>query len=252
MLFAGRSRLLGFVFLFAGLFSVPLSVGAQTDEGQSADRSRQATIHVTGEGSVQATPDMAEATFGVVSEASTVSEAVSANNEATAKVIEALKAGGVAAKDLQTSSFDIMPLSRHDPSGQRQPEITGYRVSNQLTVKIRQLPDLGALLDAGVQAGANQIHGIQMTVSEPGEQLDEARLKAMEDARRKAELLARAAGARLGRALEISESMASPPRPYAQGLRMMASAEASSVPIETGEQSLTARVSVTYALEPGE
>ncbi len=110
-------------------------------------------------------------------------------------------------------AFNVFPRYQHDEQGRELPRILGYQVSNQVQVRVRQLDGLGPVLDELVTGGANQVHGISFAIAEPTKLLDEARTKAMEDGRRKADLLARAAGVRLGRPLAIVESGAALPPP---------------------------------------
>ncbi|MCA9219236.1 MAG: SIMPL domain-containing protein, partial [Planctomycetales bacterium] len=128
--------------------------------------------------------------------------------------------------------------------------IVGYRVTNQVRVKVRQLEKFGEVLDKVVASGANTISGIQFSVSDAEQRLDEARRKAVENARHKAELLAKAADVMLGPPQEIREQSTSGPQPYRARNLQMAAADRS-VPIESGEQTLSAQVHVTYSLTGG-
>jgi len=168
-----------------------------------------------------------------------------------------LKERGVAAKDVQTTQIQVNPQYSQphpQPPGQPQaefvPRILGYRVDNSVQVTSRKIPKLGELLDAFVQAGANQIHGIQFRVDEPEKLLDEARRRAMADARRKAELLAGEAGVVLGTPVSIQEEGASrpPPTPYAPRMMGMMAADRS-VPVAAGEQEMSVTVQVIYEIK---
>lgn len=203
-------------------------------------------ITVTGRGEVQAKPDLAQVSVGVVSEAKTAAEALSQNNAAMRRLLETLQTRGVESRDVQTTSFNVSPRYQHDEQGRELPRIVGYQVNNQVQVRVRQLDGLGPVLDELVRDGANQVHGIAFSIAEPAALLDETRTKAMEDARRKAELLARAAGVRLGRPLAIVEAGAALPQPMPMQ-RMMAAESA--VPIASGELGLESQVTVSYALE---
>ena len=212
----------------------------------SADEGR--TVTVTGEGSVSAVPDVAMVSAGVVSQAATAAEALAANSASTAAVIDRVKAEGVAPADIQTSSFSLQPVTiypRSDSGEQSAPRITGYTVSNTVTVRVRDLARLGALLDKAIGAGANNVGGVDFQVSRQSELLDRARQQAVEDARRKAALYATAAGARLGSILTLSEQTGyAPPRPM---YRLEASA--APVPVEAGQTQLNLQVSATFRLE---
>jgi uncharacterized protein len=227
------------------LFAAPLPLRA-------AEEPPPATMTLTGSGEVQAKPDMAVIASGVVSEAKTAREALSANNAAMAEVIAAMKKGGVAEKDLQTSGFSVEPQYVYPPQGKdgrrEPPRIVGYKVSNRLSVKVRDLEKLGGLLDLSVSLGANQVSGVAFGITEEAPLRDEARKQAMADALRKAKLYAEAAGVSLKRILSIGESGGPrPPQPLVVRSMKMEAAEA--VPVEAGELTLTADVNVTWEIE---
>ena len=206
-------------------------------------------ISVSGLGEVKTRPDMAVVSSGVVSEAPTAREALAKNNTAMSAVIAALKNAGVAEDDIQTSNFSVSPkYPPYQPNQTTAPRIVGYTVSNQVTASVKDLRKLGAILDMLVQSDSNQISGIAFDVNEPKALLDEARKKAVADARAKAELYAAAAGVTLGRVLQISESGGViPPQPV---YRMaMAAPAAESVPVAPGQQTLSANVSITYEIQ---
>lgn len=204
------------------------------------------TITVTGSGTASARPDRAHIETGVVSEAETARAALEANTEAMSRVVAALKEQGVAPKDIQTRNFSVRPRYRQSKDNGDPPAIAGYRVVNSVRIAVRDLDRLGAILDKVVTQGSNEIGGIRFSVAEPEALTDKAREAAMADARRKAELYAAAADARLGEVRTIDEqTRGGPPRPlYARD-----AAEAQAVPIEPGEHSLEVSVSVTWALE---
>lgn len=207
------------------------------------------TISVNGTGEVQHEPDMAEIQVGVVTEAESAATAVDENNRKMDDLIRALQQQGIAERDIQTSNFQVSPQQRHDPrprpEAQREPEITGYLVTNQVHITIRELPRMGEILDAVVQEGANQIHGIQFSVGDRAELAGQALRKALANARQKAQALAAEADVELGRVLTIQEGGTDWPRPM-MGRAMMAQAE--SVPISPGSLTVRADVSVTYRL----
>ena len=205
------------------------------------------TVTVSASGSVSAAPDQATIATGVSSEAKTAREALTKNTEAMTKVIAELKSQGVEAKDIQTTQFNIEPVYVYPKEGQP-PSVTGYRVNNMLSVRVRDLDKLGGVLDQLVTVGANQMNGITFEVSKAETLKDDARKVAIENAKRRAQLLATAAGADVGDVLQISEETSHPgPRPMVFAKRA-AMAEAS-VPIERGEQELEARVTVTWKLK---
>jgi uncharacterized protein YggE len=203
------------------------------------------SISVVGEGEVHAQPDLASVTMGVTTEAKTAAEALKANSERMSELVKTLKGNQVPEKDILTSSFSVSPQQVFDRDG-KAPRIVGYMVTNQVTVKGLGVTRVGAILDAVVQVGGNQIQGVAFSISDPQPHLDAARRKAIEDAQHRAAVYADAAGMRLGKPLLIQEQSASPPRPiYAQAMRGVAAAE---VPISAGEQAISAQISVTYAI----
>jgi uncharacterized protein len=208
------------------------------------------SVSVTGEGHAFAKPDQAQISMGVVSDAKTAAVALKTNTDKMNSLMSTLKSKGIAEKDILTSNFSVNPQYRYDNiNGQQRPSIVGYQVSNEVHVKIRNLPTLGDILDAVITAGANNVNGISFSLAEPDSVLDQARQKAMADAKRKAELYAGAAGVKVGRVLYITESSGTiqPPRPM---MMMAARAEmAQSVPISAGEQESTAAITVVYAIE---
>lgn len=243
MTLISRTRILALAAAVAA--SLPMAA-------QAADDSRrEPAIVVTGQGQSMLAPDMAIVSVGIVRQAKTAREALSANNEAMRKVLEALKGAGIAERDLQTSGFSINPQYSYPDSNDgtpRAPVLTGYEVANQLTIRVRDIARLGAVLDQTVSLGVNQGGDIRFTNAEPEKAVEEARRNAMKNAIGKARVLAEAAGVKAGRILEISETMDLPePRPV---MRMsMAKEAADAVPVAAGENSYSVTVNVTFAIE---
>ncbi|MEQ8694975.1 MAG: SIMPL domain-containing protein [Bauldia litoralis] len=212
---------------------------------------RIATLNANGSGAVSVAPDIAIVTIGVVSRAKTAREALDANNADLASVIASIQGEGVKDADIGTSGFSVSPIYEQRPtrsSGDGPEElarITGYQVSNNVTVTIRDVVQSGAILDKVVSAGANQINSIQFDVSDPQKSTDEALAAAIADARRMAELMADAAGVRLVRILDINASGGRP---------MFARAEMADasrmVPIMPGERDVTANANITWEIAP--
>jgi hypothetical protein len=206
------------------------------------------SITVVGEGEVQVAPDQVTVTLGVTTQAKTAAEALQANSTRMAELFKTLKANNIADKHVQTSNFSISPQQVFDRDGQQAPKIVGYMVSNQVTVKVLEVAKLGAILDAVVQAGGNQIQGVTFSIADPQPHLDQARRKAIADAKHRATEYAAAAEVKVGKVQLIQEATSSSPRPmYAQAMRGMAAAEA---PIAAGEHTISAQVTVVYAIEP--
>jgi uncharacterized protein YggE len=200
-------------------------------------------ISVTGEAQVSVAPDLAQIDGGVTTEAKTAREASEANNKAMAAILPALKAAGVAETDIRTSRLSLFPQSA--PSRPNGPvQITGYRASNRVTVRIRDITKVAPTIDALVAAGANDIGGINFIVSQESKLLDDARVRAIEDARRKAEIYARAANVRLGAPVSISEEgSGGPPVPVRAQFKAGAA-----TPIAPGEEMLRVAVTVSYEI----
>lgn len=232
--------------LFAGILAAglaPVGAGAQQISVVPAD----GRIMVTGSATVSGRPDTAMVTLSVVSEAATADAALTDNSAATTKLIDAVKATGVEAADVQTSGFSVYPRYADAKDDDTPPAIAGYTVRNGVTVRVRAVDTLGGLLDAAVKAGANQIEGVSFLINDDTDLRDDAREGAIRDARRKADLYAAAADAKAGRVLSISEAVAEPPvRP----MYRMAMEAAPAAPVEPGSVDLSAEVTVTFALEP--
>ena len=208
------------------------------------------TITVGGMGSVTVEPDMAHITLGVMSEADTAKAALEKNTASMNGVVQALKTGGLAPKDIQTSNFSVNPRYRQGKAGE-QPVLNGYQVSNTVRIVVRDIAKLGAILDQVIGLGSNQVNGVGFEVSKAEQLKDEARKGAVANARQKAELYATAAGVKLGRVLGIEEAGVTPPQrqPVAMARARAMSADSAPPPIEAGSQRLDAHVTVTYALE---
>jgi uncharacterized protein len=211
------------------------------------DISNDRWVEVSGEGSVAAAPDFARVTLGVTSTGKNAGEAMAANAKAANALVSLIKAEGVAPADIQTSELSISPMfAQPSPGQQTEPTITGYSVSNNVSVILRDIPRLGALLDKAVSAGANSIYGIGFGHNDPSALLDKARPLAVADARRKAEIYASAGGARLGRLMVLTEE-ASGQMPIAFS-RAYAKGASAPTPIEAGETKLTMTVTARFEL----
>jgi uncharacterized protein YggE len=230
--------------LARSLFAVMLLVAAPA---LAADKDTPHIVAVWGEGAVRAVPDTAEVSAGVVSQADTAAAALKDNSAAMDKVMKAVQSFGIASGDVQTQGINVSPVMAR-PAGRADapPQITGYRASNIVSVRVRDMTKLGVVLDALVSSGANEMHGMRLTIGAPDKLMDEARGKAMDNARHKAELLAKAAGVKLGRVTSISEETGVSAQPRMYALAERASAP---VPIAAGEVELKATVRVVYALE---
>lgn len=203
------------------------------------------TITVTGEGSAERAPDLATVQIGVTTVGETAAEALAANSAAMAAVTDRLKAAGVADRDLQTTGLSVNPnWTGYDSSSSAEgPRISGYTASNILTVRVRALDTLGAVLDASVSDGANTLNGLTFGLADPKPAMDDARKAAVADALAKAELLATAAGVTLGPIVSITEGGAQlDPQP------MFREAASAAPPVAGGEVGYGATVTVVWQL----
>jgi uncharacterized protein len=220
--------------LLSAALTLPVAAPAFAEDVMTA------TISVTGEGVVEAAPDLATVMIGVTTQGDTAAAALAANSAALDGVMAQLTASGIAPRDLQTSNLSVNPnWTGYDSST---PTISGYVATNMLTVRIRALDSLGTVLDAAVTDGANTLNGVTFGLADPTPVMNEARKEAVADARARAELLAAAAGVTLGKIVSISESGgAASPMP-------MFRAEASAVPVAEGELGVTAMVTIVYQI----
>ena len=166
-------------------------------------------LEVSADGTSTRTPDLAIIQAGVVTQQATAGEAMRQNGARMAAVLAALRRAGVAERDVQTSNIALSPQYRYAQN--EPPVITGYQASNQVTVRFRDIAKSGAILDALVREGANNISGPNLTIDKPETALDEARTAAVAAARARADLYAKAAGLRVDRILSISEGGSMPP-----------------------------------------
>ena len=205
------------------------------------------TITVSGTASVEAPPDMATITLGVRRQAPSAGEALAAVSRVSAAIFARLESAGLAARDMQTSTLELHPLfaDRASPAN-APPRIIGYQAASMVTIRVRRLDELGAILDQVARDGANSFNGLQFGIAEPGPLRDAARRKAVEDAMARAALLAAAAGVSLGPVLSITDAPVGGARPVMADMAFARSAEA--LPVAAGELSLGASVSMVFAI----
>ena len=209
---------------------------------------QQEGIWVSGRGEVMVTPDIATLRLGIEAQAASVAVAQSQATEAMDEVMGALTDNGVAEKDIQTQHFSIYPVTRWDQDDDEE-VVIGYRVTNTVSAKIREIDKAGAIIDAVAEAGGDltRIDSIDFSVDDPSAYYEEAREKAMTDAKAKAEQLADLAGGRLGKATYISESSYVPPPIYRQDVYEEA-VPGAETPIRPGEMEISLTVQIAYAL----
>ena len=192
-------------------------------------------------------PDLATVTAGVEIQAATAAEALAANSEVMTAVFAALEAAGVERRDMQTSQLGLNPVwEPYREGGEESPQkVVAYQARNMVTVRVRAIGTLGAVIDSLAKAGANRLYGVGFEVAEPRPHLDQAREDAVADARAKAELYARAAGVALGPVQAIREATQMP-GPILMRAEAMADA---APPVAEGTVSLGAQVEVVYGIE---
>jgi uncharacterized protein YggE len=226
------------ILAFAVFLALAVPAGAQ-------DVPQRPQIRVSGEGTVSIEPDVAQLRAGVTTDAKTARDAAEANSRAMSAVMTAVKALGITERDVQTSRYAIQPIyEQHGQPGRNR--ISGFQATNSLTLKLRQLDRVGEVIDRLTAAGANTLGGVEFIVSDPSKHLDEARAQAVADARRKAELYAKAAGVTLGQPFSIIEQSANMHNPP---MMMARSATAPETPIAAGERTLRVSVSVGFDLQ---
>jgi uncharacterized protein len=227
------------ILLLAGVLLAAAAIAgvAQPHLGRSATPSAGTTITVTGNGTVDATPDRASFDFGVTTNGATAAQALSRNSSEARTIVAALRNAGVADSDIQTTQVSLWPQT--SSSGNR---ITGYQASNSVHV-LAGLGKSGALVDAAVRAGANNVGGPDLDTADKAALYDEALKQAIADAKGKAQAIAAGAGLTLGSLVKVTEGGGAAPMPlFAQDRAM-----AASVPIQAGTQQIQATVTVTYS-----
>jgi uncharacterized protein YggE len=217
--------------------------GAQPSASDQTVADVQRSITVVGEGKVTLVPDLAEINVGAEANAETVSEAKAEVDRQVAAIVATLREMGVQEKDIQTHHYSIyydrvsLMVSSRPPAEAE----SGYRVSSMMRVTVRDVDKASDLLDAAVEAGANQVHGLSFTVSDESLWQGQAREKAMADARARAAELASLAGVNLGEVVSVSEVIGGLPMAMFKGVE--------STPIAPGELEMGTQVQVTFAIE---
>lgn len=205
-------------------------------------------LDVSAQGHTARVPDQATIRAGVVTQGATAAAALSDNAARMARVLAALKRAGVAPRDVATASVGVAPQYRY--ADNQPPAITGYQATNSVAVRFRDVAKSGAILDALVAEGANQIDGPNLAISEPGTAFDEARIDAVAKARARADLYAKAAGLRVARIVSIAEAGESAGDPQPPIAYMRASrGESANTQIASGEKDVTVTLSVRFLLQ---
>jgi uncharacterized protein YggE len=203
------------------------------------------TLQVTGEGRAMVAPDLATVTFAAVAVDPSLVKATRDANDRARRLLDAVAAGGIPAADVQTSRYEVQ-IERSAERPQDPPRIRGYRVTNAVVVKVRELSRLGALLDRAVAAGANEVGGPAFSRADPAPEEARALAAAVRAGRAKAEEMARAAGVRLGALLELREGGRGRPGPLMTARALSAGAE---TPVAPGQIAFENQVEMVFALE---
>ncbi|MEX2571233.1 MAG: SIMPL domain-containing protein [Gemmatimonadota bacterium] len=211
------------------------------------------TIRVSGVGEARAEPDLATLQFAVETTGETAAEAAASNADLMDRVIQALRGAGVGADDIMTSGYALYPVYAQQNRGSEMdpPQITGYRASNQVSVETMDMEGIGSLIDAGLAAGANRLHGVSFELRNSAATEAAALENAVGEARAAAETMARALGVQLGAVLDASTGT-EPVRPLYRAVaqdRMESMAAAAPTPIEPGQQTVRATASLVFAIE---
>lgn len=220
---------------------------ASTGAVQTPSEAPPRSITVVGNGKVTAQPDMAIVQVGVETRHESAETAVSENTQRMNAILAALKNAGIAEQDIQTTNFSLYADQQRGPNGELLRPIQ-YVASNLVRVTVRDLTKVGAVLDAAVSAGANQVYGISFGVANPNRLQVQAEENAVEDARVRAQALAAKAGVQLGDVLSISETISGPPPILYRQEVAMPALGAVPVPVQPGELEFNAQVQIVYAI----
>ncbi|MBV9981793.1 SIMPL domain-containing protein [Bradyrhizobium sp.] len=219
---------------------------AQAQPGEGDAVFRATTLQLAAEGQARVVPDTATVELGVAQEAPTAAEAMRADAELMSRTIAAVRRAGVAEKDIRTSGVSLEPQYVYEQN--QPPRLTGYKAANQVVIMVRDLPRAGAVIDAAVAAGANQVQGVSFGLADPGPAQDQARQAAVRALAAKAELYAQATGYRVLRLVSLSEGEAAPiaaPRVFVTAAR---AGKMAATPIAPGETTVQVEVTGVYEL----
>jgi uncharacterized protein len=231
--------------LGAAALGLPAMTEAQTVSGPVLTGTR---LDITARGEVKRVPDVAVISAGVVTQSANAGAAMQENAARMSRVLAALKKAGVAEKDVSTSAISLSPQYRYIEN--QAPTITGYQANNQVTIRFRDIGKSGAILDALVKEGSNQINGPSLEIDNPAAAQDEARIAAVKSARARADLYASATGLKVKRIVSISESEGFSGGPVPMMVRgMMADSAMAKTEVMPGEQQVGITVSVVFELQ---
>ena len=215
--------------------------------GTAAAEEMTPTLTMNGFGVARMAPDTADVTIGVVTEARDAARAHADNAAATSRVQDALKSLGIAERDIQTARYDFSPV--YDVKDNGRSVTTGYTVTNAVIVKVRNLANVGKVIDTALANGANRVDSLEFSASDPSAAKNAALADAARDARSKADAVARALGVRVVRVLNVNaDAQSYAPRNF-MPMMMAKDAYNAGTPISAGELSFEASVNITYVIE---
>lgn len=226
--------------------ATPMTAKTQTLADVGAAAPQGTLLSVSASADAKRVPDVATISTGVVTQAADANAAMRANAVQMDKVMAAIRAAGIAERDIQTSGISLNPQYKYVED--KPPTITGYQASNTVNVKVRDLSRLGKVLDAFVASGANQLNGPNFEVDKPDEAYDEARLAALKKAQARAETYGNALGLKVRRIVSISEGGAGIPRPMPMMRAMAADGFAKETSVAPGETTLSVSIDVVFEL----
>ena len=231
---------------FALAAALPMTSHARPAADLAAPATQGTLLSVSATAEASRTPDIATLSTGVVTQAADANAAMRDNAVQMDRMLAALRAAGIAPRDIQTSGINLNPQYKYAEN--QPPAIVGYQASNTVNVKVRELAKLGKVLDALVAQGANQINGPSFGIDQPEAALEEARLAAVKKAQAQAQTYARALGLQVKRIVSISEGGASLPRPVPMMRAMAADAGFKETAVAPGESSVSVSVEMVFEL----
>lgn len=250
-----RSTLIVCGFILCSLLATTPAIAQQADRPPPAREQREGMLIVAGEGQVQADPDFAIVRLGASVQAEEASEAQRQVNEIMQRSIEAVKNLGVDEQRIRTTDLSLYPVyddrQPRDGEAQDEPRVVGYRASNVIAVELEDLKKIGEVIDVVIEAGANQLQGVEFQLRDDAIAKRDALRQAVESARMKARILAEAAGVSIGGIVELREGGTDvrPPEPMYRGGYAM---EVASTPVQPGQLTVNASVTIVYRLAPGD
>ncbi len=244
--------IVGIVFLVSLTLLVSVIISNKVEEAKfiGLDSQHLRTIRVTGEGKVQAVPDMARVSFSILTSHEDQVEALNENNKKADQVITYLKEQGVEEKNIQTIGFNVQPIYDRHPETFVRDKIIRYEVSNRVEVELKDLEKANTIIDGAIRSGANRVNNFQFLIEDETELRKQAREKAVKEAEEKAQEIASVLKVKIGRIIDFSESRDYYVMPMrGMAMDMVAEASVPDLPLEPGENEITVRVTIDYEIK---